>query len=196
MKTIRLHGWLGKQFGKTFTLDVATPAEVVRALCILRPSMSAALANDEAGFTVWVEKESLGERELNYPFSDRETLHIVPVIAGAKDGATQILLGIVLLATAFFTMGTSMLGTGLMYEAVMTGLTTFGTALVLGGISQMLFAPPMPEDTEAPENKPSYAFNGPVNTIQQGNCVPVLYGELIHGSQVVSAGLSVEDIAI
>lgn len=196
MKTVRLHGWLGKKFGKTFTLDVMTPAEAVRALCTLRPAMNEALAKDEAGFRVLVEKESLSDKELSYPFSDKETLHIVPVVSGSKSAGEQILFGIVLLAAAFFTVGTSLAGLGLLSEIAMTGLTTFGTSLVLGGVAQALFSPPTPESAEKPENKPSYTFNGPVNTIQQGNCVPVLYGELIHGSQVISAGLYVEDIAV
>lgn len=193
MRTVRLHGWLAKKFGKTFTLDIATPAEAVRALCALRPSFSKVLADDKQGFTVWVEKENLSEEALQYPFSAKETLHFVPVVSGAKDGLGQILLGVVLLAAAFFLVGTPLVA-GAYGELIMTGLTTFGTALVLGGISTMLFAPPASKSTEKPENKPSYNFNGAVNTIQQGNCVPVLYGELVHGSQVISVGFYVEEV--
>lgn len=196
MKTIKLHGWLGKTFGHTFTLDIASPAEAIRALCAIRPKMSQVLAQDKEGFTIWIEEENISEEGLKNPFSAKEVLHIVPVIAGAKEGVGQIILGIVLLATAFFTMGTSLLGQGLLYEVVMTGLTTMGTSLVLGGISTMLFAPPKMESAEKVENTPSYAFNGAVNTLQQGNPVPLLYGELIHGSQVISAGLYVEDVTV
>lgn len=196
MKTIKLHGWLGSKFGKKFELAVNSPSEAIRALCSQFKGFEQALAKDTNGFTLWSDKTNIVKDTLNFPFSDKETLHIVPVISGSKDGIGQILLGIVLLATAFFTMGTSVLGQGLLYEAVMTGLTTFGTSLILGGISQLLFAPPDQQSTEKPENKPSYTFNGSVNTIQQGNCVPLLYGELIHGSQVVSAGLFVEDISV
>lgn len=194
MKTIHLHGWLGKQFGKKFELAVSTPAEAVRALCSQLPQLKKALADDQDGFTVWVAKIGIGEEQLQHPFSDREVLHIVPVVSGAKSGGAMIIMGIVMLVAAFFTMGTSLLGEGLLYEAVMTGLTTFGTALVIGGISQMLFAPPKASSSDKPANKPSYSFNGAVNTIQQGNCVPLLYGELITGSQVVSAGLFVEEV--
>jgi predicted phage tail protein len=51
-----------------------------------------------------------------------------------------------------------------------------------------------------PQTKPndtaSYLFNGPVNTTEQGNPVPVLYGRLIVGSQVVSASVCAYDLAI
>jgi predicted phage tail protein len=194
MKVIRLHGWLGKQFGKRFEMAVSSPVEAIRALCSQLKGLEKALADDENGFTIWSAEMNVTKDTLAFPFSDNEVLHIVPVVSGAKDGVGQILLGIVLLAAAFFTMGTSLLGQGLLYEAVMTGLTTMGTSLILGGISQLLFAPPKAQSTEKPENRPSYNFNGAVNTVQQGNCVPLLYGELIHGSQVVSAGMYVEDV--
>lgn len=194
MKTIRLHGWLGKKFGRTFKLVVGTPAEAIRALCTQIPGLRKAISDDENGFKCFAASNNLGEQELHFPFGDREIFHIVPVVAGAKDGVGQILLGIVMLAAAFFTMGTSLLGQGLLYEAVMTGLTTMGTSLILGGISQLLFAPPEVHSADKPENQPSYVFNGAVNTVQQGNCVSLLYGELICGSQVISAGMFAEDM--
>ena len=59
----------------------------------------------------------------------------------------------------------------------------------------MLFAPPEPTivDTEQVENKPSYLFDGAVNTTRQGNAVPVGYGRLRVGSQVISAGLTAQN---
>ena len=198
MKTIKLHGWLGKRFGRTFELDVASPAEAVRALCSQLPGFQSALAADEPGFRVKVDKDALTESALGYPFSNRETLHIVPVVAGAggKNGLGQILLGIVILVAAFFTGGTALGAFAIGGTTVTAALTSFGISLVLGGIAQMLFAPPSASSQERPENKPSYAFSGAVNTIQQGGNVPVAYGELRIGSQVISAGLFVEDIAL
>ena len=55
--------------------------------------------------------------------------------------------------------------------------------------------PKTPGAPERPENRPSYAFDGPVNTAAQGNPVPVCYGRLIVGSQVVSAGMMAEEYA-
>jgi predicted phage tail protein len=66
---------------------------------------------------------------------------------------------------------------------------------MLGGVTQMLFSPKSAQSVERPENRPSYSFDGAVNTTAQGSPVSVLYGgPLIVGSQVVSAGLSVEQI--
>ena len=74
---------------------------------------------------------------------------------------------------------------------------TIGASLVLGGISQLLVpVPKVSGPQERPENKPSYLFNGAVNTTEQGQPIPLLYGELIVGSAVVSAGLTDKEIPI
>jgi predicted phage tail protein len=194
LKTIRLHGWLGKRFGKQFRLDVASPAEAVRALCSQLAGFQKALTDDVHGFRVRVQKTALVEKELQYPFGASETLHLVPAVSGSggKGGIGQIFLGIALIAASFlFPPAFTLFGV-----AVAPALASFGFSMILGGVAQFLFAPPSSKVKERPENKPSYAFNGPVNTVQQGNCVPVLYGELIIGSQVVSAGLFTEDLAV
>ena len=200
MKSIRLHGYLGERFGKSFELDVQTPAEAIRALCYQLPGFKLVLADDTDGFKCFAASTSLAEQDLLLPFSSKEVFHVVPAVTGAaegKSGGTQILIGIVLIAAAFFTIGASWGASyPLLFEAVMTGMTVVGTSMILGGVATLLFAPPKPSgSSERPENRPSYNFNGAVNTTQQGGCIPLLYGELICGSQVVSAGLFVEDVA-
>jgi len=76
-------------------------------------------------------------------------------------------------------------------SAAGTMAVSFGASLVLGGLAQMLAKNP-----QKPNDSASYLFNGPVNTTEQGNAVPVLYGRLIIGSQVISASLSAYDLAI
>jgi len=74
-------------------------------------------------------------------------------------------------------------------------IRSIGSNLLFSGVSQALTSTPKQQSVEAPSNKPSYAFDGAVNTAAQGNPVPVCYGRLIVGSQVISAGLTVEQIA-
>jgi len=75
-------------------------------------------------------------------------------------------------------------------------LYSVGTAMILGGVAQMIAPTPKAnEPSERPENKPSYSFNGAVNTTAQGHPVPVGYGRLIVGSAVISAGIDVDEIA-
>jgi predicted phage tail protein len=65
---------------------------------------------------------------------------------------------------------------------------------VLGGVAQML-SPQQKglSSKDSPDNGASYNFNGPVNTQAQGNPVPLLYGRMIVGSAVISAGIYAED---
>ena len=67
------------------------------------------------------------------------------------------------------------------------GLGYLGTALLLGGASMML-APDVPDGTSA-EKAENYLFSGPVNTIKQGQAIPLVYGRAIVGSKTISASV-------
>jgi predicted phage tail protein len=87
-----------------------------------------------------------------------------------------------------------------------------GVALVLGGVSQLISPTPQlgtigplggvggsgrrQTSTEGTEFDPqeSYSFSGIQNTSKQGVPVPVVYGETIVGSVVISAGIDVDTI--
>ena len=88
---------------------------------------------------------------------------------------------------------------------------SIGVALVLGGVSQLLSPTPQlaqigpasqslgggrTTTTEGTEMDPqeSYSFSGIQNTSRQGIPVPVVYGETIVGSVVISAGIDVDTI--
>jgi predicted phage tail protein len=63
-----------------------------------------------------------------------------------------------------------------------------GLALSLGGIATMIT--PVPQQPEAPgEGQGGFAFSGAINTSQEGIPVPVVYGEMIVGSVVLSTRL-------
>jgi predicted phage tail protein len=70
-----------------------------------------------------------------------------------------------------------------------------GVAIALGGISMMLSPQPKVNlsDAESPEETPSFLFNGVTNTTEQGNPVPVVYGEVVTGCQQIAVGLAPED---
>jgi predicted phage tail protein len=137
----------------------------------------------------------------SWPEAQREQLHapagslirLVPVTAGAKSELGQIIIGAALIYFAPVFGTTALIG-NLTGAAIVTSL---GFAMVLGGVSQLLAGNPASDaPSERPENLPSYAFNGAVNTTAQGNPVPVLYGRLRVGSQVISTGLSTAALAI
>jgi predicted phage tail protein len=126
----------------------------------------------------------------------------VPVVAGAS-GIGKVIAGAVLIAFAPQLAGVFGAVAGTSTTAAVAGFagitastfSSIGVSLIVGGVSQMLFSPQTQSiSAEREENKPSFIFNGAVNTTRQGNCVPICYGRMIVGSQVISAGLSVDQL--
>lgn len=68
-------------------------------------------------------------------------------------------------------------------------MQSMGIALLMGGISQMLYSPTKLSTAAQVEQNPSAYFNGAVNLSEQGNCVPLAYGKVLTGSVVISAGI-------
>lgn len=191
MKEIRLYGFLGQRFGRRFYFDVATPAEAVRALCANFRDFAGAISSHAPGFRVLSGADRLDETALRDPVAADRVIRIVPVVGGAKNGLGQIILGAALIVASFYIPGAWAIGS----FSVSTAVAGMGFSMMMGGVSQMLFAPPKPAGPpDRPENKPSYVFDGAINTAAQGNPVPVCYGKLIVGSQVISAGLAVDQI--
>ena len=183
LRTVRLYGVLAKKFGRQFKFDVNSPKEAVAALRATVPGFEAhLLEHSEPGYHVFTGKENIGVDQLHHPTN--QDIRIVPAITGAKEGGVlQTILGIVLVVVGVWFM--------------QPNITALGVSLIVGGVAQMLFAPPKPKqasERENPNNRPSYSFDGAVNTSQQGNPVPVGYGRLIVGSQVISAGMYVSSI--
>lgn len=190
MKTVKLLGELGKKFGKSFVLDVKSPAEAVRALCANFPEFQKHLiesGNRGVAYKVMLGKKAQSVDDLHNP-SGKSEIKFVPVLQGAG-GLVQTIVGAVLIAASFTPIG----------APFAKYLIPAGIAMVIGGVVQMLT--PMPNlspdsSNNQPDNKPSYAFNGAVNTTAQGYPVPVGYGRMIVGSAVISAGIVAEELPI
>lgn len=186
MKTIRLYGDMGKRFGREFQFDVKSPAEAVRALCSQVEGFRAYLhAHAQDPFKVFVGSRNAHD-SIQFPCSDREIIRITPVIQGAGN-AGRIVLGIILVVVGY--LASPMTGGASLY------LVGPGIGLIIGGVIGLLT--PVPKnnnnsasESEYVENRPSYNFNGPVNTTAQGHPVPLAYGRLIVGSAVISAGMT------
>jgi len=192
VRIVRLYGTLRARFGKEFRLAVASPAEAIRALSVQLPGFQAFLmgAKDRGMvFSVFNGRRNLTEDQLHDPPGD-DMIRIAPVLQGSKRGGVlQTIVGVVLVAAGLVL---SAYGVGV----IGVPLTKAGIAMVIGGVVQMLSPTQKGLGTqESAANKPSYAFNGPVNTQAQGNPVPVAYGDTWCGSAVISGGIFAEDQA-
>lgn len=188
IRTVKLYGKLGAQFGRVHKLAVRSTGEAIRALCAMLPGFEAHLMASEdkgVGYAVFAGKRNLGAENLQDP-TGKDEIRIAPVIGGRKSGGLfQIVVGLVLVVAGFFTGG-----------------TTWGPAMMMAGGAMALsgaisFLSPQAKTQSADDkadNKASYNFNGPVNTQAQGKPVPLLYGEMITGSSVISGGIWTEDL--
>jgi predicted phage tail protein len=189
MKTVRLYGRLATQFGAEHVFDIASPAEAVRALCANFPDFAPQVSQDHSVvYRVIADDTQVGPDEIAHPVS-RE-VHIVPVVCGAGTSGEKLFVGGLLIVA----------GIGVNYFAPGFGtpLINVGIAFAVSGVAQMLTpVPKVPNDgpAERPDNKPSYFFGGPVNTVAQGQPVPIGYGRLIVGGAVISAGIVSEELA-
>lgn len=206
LRKIKLRGELGKRFGKVHKLAVDTPAEAIRALCVLRKGFREFLEKSEKygiRYRFLVKQHALSGDDadsFNMQHGRQTDFILVPVLQGRKGGGLfNIILGAALIGLAFWNpavLGMTTISSGI-FAGVAQMPLLMGTALVLGGVSQMLApTPKMEGPQESPENKPSYLFNGAVNTTQQGQPIPLLYGRLAVGSAVISASLTDKDIPV
>jgi predicted phage tail protein len=196
LTTIRLYGALGARFGRVHKMAVQTSAEAVKALCVNFDGLEEYLMNAKKNgmvFAVFRGKRNIGVEDYK-SLGGESDIRIAPVMEGAKKaGMFQTILGAVLVVVgAVVGVMTSWTGIG---GVIGSGMVSAGIGMMAGGVYQMLSPQPKGlQSREDPDNKPSYAFGGAVNTIAMGNPVAVLYGEREIGGAIISAGIVAEDI--
>ena len=205
---ITLHGVLGETVGEKWRLSVKSIAEAMHAIQMNsgHKLYKTLLDNDKRNIkykvlvnqkTVTTEKEltiedpkGIQESELCINRENIESIDIVPVLEGAGslfDNAWfAIFLGIVLMGA----------GLGLLGFAANPMLLMAGLGLVFQGVANLLSTPPKFEefgdiDQNALNKRASYLFAGPVNTVNEGGPVPILYGRLLVGSQVIASSYEI-----
>ena len=202
LKKVILYGELAEKYGKSWSLDVSSPSEAVRALCANNPGFKSFLATSQdrgVGYKVMVGKTYLQNQNEIYDPSGRQNIKIIPVVLGAKkDGLAAILLGAALiyfsggLATAAVTgataAGASASAAATIGTMVSGAAMNIGVGLIKGGIAQALAT--TPEEIKDDQN---YSFNGAANTVVQGVPVPICYGQLMIGGAVISSGVTSEN---
>jgi predicted phage tail protein len=180
LRKIRLYGKLAKFIGKrVLHADVATAAEAVRFMVTNWPEVERHMADQH--YRVSVGSYDLAENELHDP-AGQQDIKIVPVVVGAG-AVARIIAGIALIAIGLFVPGIGALGVKI--------LIGVGASLALGGVAQLLTPTPKTPTGSDSEQDPrkSYSFSGIQNTSRQGTPVPIVYGETIVGSVVISAGI-------
>jgi predicted phage tail protein len=183
LREIRVYGRLAKFLGRrVFRADVANAAEAVRFLLANFPQLERHMTDQH--YRVSLGSYDLATDELHDP-AGQQQIKIVPVLAGA--GAVgRIIAGVALIALSFFV------------PFVAPILFGVGASLVLGGVAQLLT--PVPKIAQGAASntdqdpRKSYSFSGIQQTSRQGVPVPIVYGETLVGSVVISAGIDTEQV--
>lgn len=194
LRKIKLYGRLAKFIGKrVLQADVANAAEAVRFLLVNFPQLEKHM--EDQHYKVVVGDYELTLDELRDP-AGQQDIKIIPVLVGAGGSWESILAGVALVALSLlFAPGAALAGGFLTLgsQAVSIGVG-IGLSLVIGGVAQLLTPTPQlaqsGKDSDKDPRK-SYSFSGIQNVSRQGVPVPVIYGETIVGSVVISAAIDI-----
>jgi len=209
---------------RKFLAEVASAAEAVRMLLVNFPGLERHMADQHYKVIVDDIDAQLDEIHLPFsqtikivPVLGGAGGGTGKILAGVALVAAAIILGPA--AGGFLGLGAGLGGTtgagaalslGLIGGTAATAIGAIGASLILGGVAQLLSPTPQlaqigpasmtpgagSTTTEGTELDPqeSYSFSGIQNTSRQGTPCPVVYGETIVGSVVISAGIDVDTI--
>ena len=171
LRKVYLHGYLSKFHEGPVLITGNTAAEIVEGVTRQLKGFAPrpGLGRHRIKVVDFETPESLYQ-----PLGDLEEIHLVPQLAGGKNGGLmQILLGVALVAAGFFTGGATWFG-GMMIKV--------GALMLLGGLTQMLSPQPEPENQQ---HKTRY-LGAPSNTTKIGTRIGILYGKDRVGGQYLS----------
>jgi len=188
LRKVKLYGELAEFIGhKEFEAFVDNVGEAVSFLIHNFPDLESYMSAKY--YQVKVGNYTISEEEVCYPIGT-EDIHFVPVISGSG-GVGRILGGAALIGLGLGPLGAKFaFSTGITGTFIGKAAVFAGGALVLGGVSEMLF--PMPSEQQfSSEEDPrlSFSFSGVQNTSRAGTPVPIVYGEIFTGSVVISAAI-------
>lgn len=214
---INLHDSLGDFIGrKTWELKVSSVPEAIRAINTMTNGKLFRYLSDEQNknqeYEVLVNNKTLippnresvvddlDKSEFALQYDNLESIDIVPSISGSDKnilGIVLIVVAVALIATGVGAAAGAGWATGITGTLGVgsTSLIVAGLGLAASGAMILLSKPPKfePFGNIDQGQRDSYLFNGPVNTVSEGGPVPIGYGELIVGSNVIAQNLQVRD---
>lgn len=214
LRTVKVYGHLAEHCGQSvFEAVVRTPAEAIKFLLCNFPELRGLMRDGYYKVAVGPHDLQLADcpEQLGYPLAADDVVQVIPVVSGAGGGGVgKILAGAALIGIAIASSGAGLFAGGAMgFGATATGgfaAATFGAklavvagniglALAVGGVAQMISPQPpsLPEIENDPRNPANnFGFSGIQQTAREGSTIPVVYGETVVGSIIISQGLNVD----
>lgn len=184
-RKVYLEGEMGVQFGREFTIAATTYQDVLKCIEVNRPGLREYLIEcheKDIGFTFDTAGKGIDQIEdMVLPLQEGD-ITITAIPAGSGSGIGKILTAIAIIAI-LMTPGlreAMMLGNGLSGTAATLTIggkmvAGFAISLAMQGLAQMMAPDPSIDDPHNPEN---YLFNGARLNAEEGDPMPLLYGEL------------------
>ena len=208
MITLVLHGSLRRQFGESFNINVPNPAAAIRLMEANFPGRFAEAMYNKV-WAVTTAANSSGCRsveELHCGVRPSSEVHIRPIPAGGIKGLFGLLLG-----GGALGGGVAPLGLGGAFGAGAGGLGIFGAGaggafggfgsiflgLAVVGVLMLISSALAPKDaaeSNGPDERPSFLFDGATNVTEQGGPVPVVYGRIRVGSVLIAGALTTVEV--
>ena len=169
MTIVNIHGILAQEYGKSYKFNISNPKDILEAIdCNRKGFIQRLIQLQKEGFCydIIINKKRITHGPDMEHIKNPETIDIVPAISGSG------FLGAVFSILA---------GGGL--------AATIAKALIFAAISYALSPKPENEalEIESDGSKSSLIFSNTVNLASQGSPVPLGYGRLKVGSQVIQA---------
>lgn len=200
--TLHFHPLLQPMTGvKSHKFAVDSLSDIKDALSVLFPKIRKYIRQISAGTLrenlslITPDGKILDRQDYYTNRIESRELTLVPIIAGAGGKGLGIILGIVLIAAAFFTgggslaaigsaggsgfsAGTTILGSaGSFFSLTAGGLLKMGIGLVLSGLMQMLMKPPeMKGPSDTAQRRNNDMFDALDNTTDPSTSIPLIYG--------------------
>lgn len=180
MTSIRIHGILGQEFAPQMELELDKPRQVVEAITANRKNFTNRihqLAREGCNYVIMVNRQKIGSLSELDMVKKVETIDLVPAIGGSA-----VVVGTAIMTTLGATAGSA---------AVLSWAAFVGTvALTVISVGLQLLLAPKPDagppiSAQSRALQDSYSFSNKANVASQGSPVPVGYGRLIVGSQVI-----------
>jgi len=168
MTIIRLHGILAKEYGQNFCLNVGNPKNLLHAIDANRDgfiSRIIQLQKEGCVYEIIINKKRLNNQKEPQNYDSSQIIDLVPAITGSGPAVFLPLFG----------------GNAL--------LAHIASAVFFAAVSYALTPTPELQQIEATAqaSKTSMVFSNTVNTASQGAPLPIGYGRLKVGSQVIQA---------
>jgi predicted phage tail protein len=177
MTDIFIGGKLGKKIGSTWKLKVSTFMELFNALeCNTGTFRHYLNKNKKDKLAIFLDGDLVKADDFLYRDVKNKKIEIVPILAGAA----AMMAGAIV--SAIGLQGVAAVVVQFVLTAVISAAISFGISYLISKIMKS-------NDPDATSTT-SFVFSSAENTAQQGQVVPVGYGRMSVGGNVVSVSLS------